>query len=116
MKFLFKNLKNQKILSFCLSFFVCIFFIGAKMPKNILSHQAMVEIIVDLELAKSLSHSYIYTPEESVEIYRKNVFHIYASHKISSEIFLESYHYYLNHPKLLLAVYYDVVEHLQDLL
>lgn len=108
--------KNRKFTLFTTSIFCCIMLISANLPKNILSHNEMVNILIDLELAKSIAYEYTHTPEDSKEIYKKNVIKIYEEYKISNDIFRESYNFYINNPKLLLAVYNDVIDQLTNLL
>lgn len=110
------KLKNKKFALLITSIFCCIILVSAKIPPNILSHNEMVNILVDLELAKSTAYEYTHTPEESKEIYKKNVIKIYEEYKISNDIFKESYNFYINNPKLLLAVYNDVIDQLTNLL
>jgi hypothetical protein len=89
---------------------------STKLPKNFMPHDKMVEIIIDLELAKSLAYNYNHTEDEAKHIFTQNVNLIYSTYGLSAEEFKENYIYYIDKPQDFLTLYNDVVYKLESML
>lgn len=117
MNFFSKNRNNTKsIIITCISAAMILFLTSNKLPNRIITQDKMVEILVDLELTKSLAYNYNHTDDEANQVFEQNVNLIYTTHNLSPEAFKESYIYYMKQPQIFLTIYNEVVYKLENML
>ena len=80
-----------------------------------LSRDQMVNILVDLELAKALVERYSADEATTQQWLGENVLRIYQTHNTTPEDFQDSYQYYLAHPEVMVELYEAVVNKLEHL-
>lgn len=117
MSFFSFNRDNRKLVAIVFVSTAMTFLLtSSKLPSGIIAHDKMVEMLVDLELAKALAYNYNHTDDEAKQIFVQNVNIIYTTHGLSSEEFKENYIYYISNPQEFLHVYNDVVSKLESML
>ncbi len=84
-----------------------------KQPEGVLSHDQMVDILVDIHLIEGArSGTQILGDTNSIPDYYA---HIYIKHGTTEQDFKTSFDWYTQHPKILKAVYEDVIVALSKL-
>jgi len=66
-----------------------------KIPKNLLSKEQVIKVLVEINLAEAMVSMANLPFEHSVFRYRKYERHILKKLQIDSAVFMENYHYYI---------------------
>jgi hypothetical protein len=83
---------------------------------KLLSQQQMVDILLELELARAWVYGLENTHQQAlVDLLETKVHHIYLEHHTDASTFQHSYLHYLSHTELLIAIYAQVIDRLNDL-
>lgn len=132
----------KRLLAFSILF--CILYsVRARFPLGTLSKDQMIDILVDLELAKIMAYDYNNSPpteptkyvdlstdntveprlqkklndDESIyQLFQDNACLIYQAHGTKPATFQKSYLYYSSHPELMQEIYELVTARLEELL
>jgi hypothetical protein len=88
----------------------------ASAEEKVLAQGQMVDILVDLELAKAGASSETTDKEVLKVLFLAKAKHIYQNHDVEEISFKYSYLHYLAHPEGMLALYEQVITKLELLL
>jgi hypothetical protein len=105
-----KRLLTFAVLCCLLSYF------QASAEEKVLAQGQMVDILVDLELAKAWANS-VTTDQEALKVlFSAKAKHIYQNYDIDDISFKHSYLHYLSYPERMLVLYEQVIAKLETLL
>ncbi len=101
-------------------FFLLVVFIAVlscqndeKAPEDILSHQQMVQLLIDVRIAEGKINAVAQFKSYENEIFSVLEKEIFEKHQIDSLTYVKSYNYYLTHPQLYLAITDEVIDSLK---
>ena len=88
---------------------------GHKSKQELLSHNKMVYLLKDIRLADSNAKLLKINRDSMNLLLDQHYDTIFQLHKVDKKLFLDSYSYYLEHPKQLNLIYEKVLEELLKL-
>lgn len=96
---------------------VFVVFLGCKakdkLPEDILSHQEMVQVLIDVRIAEGKVNAVTQFKRYEYELFRILEKEIFEKHKVDSSTYVKSYNYYLSHPEQYLAITDEVIDSLK---
>lgn len=84
-----------------------------ELPEDILSHQEMVQLLIDVRITEGKINAVTQFKRYEYELYSILEKEIFEKHKVDSSAYVRSHNYYLSHPELYLAITDEVIDSLK---
>lgn len=83
-----------------------------KQPKEVLSEDKMVEVLIDIQLTEGIASAMPISYDSSQVLYKLLEREVFLKHEVEDSVFTQSMIYYLQYPGKIDAIYARVVDSL----
>jgi uncharacterized protein DUF4296 len=79
-------------------------------PESVMSEEDMIDYLIDLHIAEASVQNLRLKADSAKTVFKVQEKYLLKTHNITDSVFINSYNYYLGHPRVLEEIYSAVVD------